>query len=323
MTCNGTICNITEPPPAPMGVPDLFIGLGIGCIILFFIMFPSNLAVIIVFKKYLGFKNVTNIFIFSIAVSDFLMSFNLISQAMFFFNPSWGSLKYACLFRLELMTFLTNVTLLSGIFATIDRFVMICTHRYYQRIMTNWFVKCIVVFVWTYSFFYAALPFFGINDWERDGGRCSFTVVMFAWFIVWGILTHFIATAIEVVLYACILYTAYRRKRNTVRDAAALKKNTGMKSAKFMGIFLIIFTMCWMPFAIMGFFLLYSPSVMVLNIRMASVFLGLLNGAVNPAIYAWQRKDFRQGLRKLFNCNTCCQPDRPDEIHAISTANDS
>jgi hypothetical protein len=38
------------------------------------------------------------------------------------------------------------------------------------------------------------------------------------------------------------------------------------------------------------------------NLSSWLVFLGIFNSVMNPFIYAYQRKDFRKGCKKLFGC---------------------
>nr|KAG5692413.1 hypothetical protein BaRGS_032466 [Batillaria attramentaria] len=99
---------------------------------LWFFMFISNLAVLLVYRRSLGFKTLTNYFVYNIAAADLCMSFNMLVQMVFFLWPVLSTSMSLCMLRLELMSFFTTVSLLSGFFATIDRFMVIVVHRYIQ-----------------------------------------------------------------------------------------------------------------------------------------------------------------------------------------------
>ena len=84
---------------------------------------------LIVYRRYLGFKTLTNYFVYNIAVADLCMSFNMLVQMFFFIWPQLSTSEHLCLFRMELMTFFTTVSMMSGVFATVDRFMIIVVNR--------------------------------------------------------------------------------------------------------------------------------------------------------------------------------------------------
>lgn len=66
---------------------------------------------------------------YNIAAADLCMSFNMLVQMVFFIWPALSSSEQLCMCRMELMTFFTTVSLISGFFATIDRFMIIVVNR--------------------------------------------------------------------------------------------------------------------------------------------------------------------------------------------------
>ena len=56
---------------------------------------------------------------------------------------------------------------------------------------------------------------------------------------------------------------------------------------------------------------MYHPSLTMQ--RMIMVYLGISNSLLNPLVYAWQKKDFRDGLRRLLGLDqrqASVQPER-------------
>ncbi|XP_070194111.1 adenosine receptor A3-like [Littorina saxatilis] len=278
---------------------------------IWFFMFFSNLAVLVVYRRYLGFNTLTNYFVYNIAVADLCMSFNMLVQMLFFIWPTLSTSEYLCLFRMELMTFFTTVSLLSGFFATIDRFMIIVVNRHYHTIMSTYNVKLMIAFAWFYSFCFAAVPFFA-NNWDTVR-RCEFVTVVPAGYIVFGSCQTIVSTIVEIVLYVAIFYVAGRRRRQFKRDLnqstisgrgacgrpGAPKEQQSLRGAKFMGVVLITYSLCWWPFAVLGYIQIYMYHPTLTMVRMVMVYLGISNSLLNPLLYAWQKKDFRDGLRRL------------------------
>ena len=56
---------------------------------------------------------------------------------------------------------------------------------------------------------------------------------------------------------------------------------------------------------------MYHPSLTMQ--RMILVYLGISNSLLNPLVYAWQKKDFRDGLKRLLGLRqrqASVQPER-------------
>ncbi|KAK7477338.1 hypothetical protein BaRGS_00031403 [Batillaria attramentaria] len=282
---------------------------------LWFFMFISNLAVLLVYRRSLGFKTLTNYFVYNIAAADLCMSFNMLVQMVFFLWPVLSTSMSLCMLRLELMSFFTTVSLLSGFFATIDRFMVIVVHRHYHSVMSVRNVKLMIAVAWLYSFCFAAIPFFN-NNWDTVG-RCEFVTVVPAWYIVYGSSQNVVSTVVEIILYVAIFHVANRRRRVFKREltlssngagsgvtARVPKEQQSLRGAKFMGIVLIAYSLCWTPFAVLGYIQIYCYHPTLTMVRMVTVYLGISNSLLNPIIYAWQKREFREGLKRLLGRHT-------------------
>ncbi|XP_046334092.1 mu-type opioid receptor-like [Haliotis cracherodii] len=282
------------------GLPPLLLGFAIAQPFIWFFMFTSNLIVLIVYKRYLGFKVHTNVFVYNISVVDFCMSFNMLFQMLFFLLPKLNSTEFLCMFQMELMSFLTTVSLLSGIFATIDRFLIIVYNNQYHNIMSMRNVKIMVAVAWIYSFCYAGVPFF-VNNWDIYP-KCEFVRVVPAWYIGFGSCQQILSTICEICFYVAIFHVAHSRRRNVSREAGSARREQSLRGAKFMGVVLIVYSLCWTPFAILGLIQIFSYHPVLTYVRMTSVYLGISNSLLNPIVYAWQKRDFRDGCKRLLRC---------------------
>ena len=86
-----------------------------------------------------------------------------------------------------------------------------------------------------------------------------------AWYIVFSSSQTIFSTIVEIVLYISIFYVADRRRRFFKRDlnlasmgagwptgVRVPKEQQSLRGAKFMGVVLITYSLCWTPFAVLG-----------------------------------------------------------------------
>ena len=89
-----------------------------------------------------------------------------------------------------------------------------------------------------------------------------------AWYIVFSSTQTIFSTIVEIVLYIAIFHVADRRRRVFKRDLNLTSTVTGgvggsatrvpkeqqsLRGAKFMGVVLITYSLCWTPFAVLGY----------------------------------------------------------------------
>ncbi|XP_048775507.1 histamine H2 receptor-like [Ostrea edulis] len=170
-------------------------------------------------------------------------------------------------------------------------------------------VNCMIVFLWTFSFTLAGLPFIYFNNWDQ-GVRCSFGYLLHDWvYLVCGT-TIYSCMAIAVILYGLILKTARKVYAKSLKRASVDPTNErnrkiikNIRSAKVMGYVTLALVLNWGPYEVYKIrYGLDMTTDFTFNLSTWLVFLGIVNSVVNPFIYAYQRKDFRKGCQKLFGC---------------------
>ena len=86
-----------------------------------------------------------------------------------------------------------------------------------------------------------------------------------------------------------------------VRTIEPLRKE--YKAAKTLGLIIICFCLCWLPFFVIYTVHPYNPSfVTSVSASKVTVWLGYFNSCVNPFLYTYT-KDFRRVFKLLLRCN--------------------
>ena len=100
-----------------------------------------------------------------------------------------------------------------------------------------------------------------------------------------------------------------RHHRPSERDRRVARREH--KAAKTLGVIVGAFLLCWLPFFLwylattMCDYACYTPPA----VSSALFWIGYANSALNPAIYAFFNRDFRDAFRRMLGgCCCCCPP---------------
>uniref|UniRef100_A0A8C4RJV8 G-protein coupled receptors family 1 profile domain-containing protein n=1 Tax=Erpetoichthys calabaricus TaxID=27687 RepID=A0A8C4RJV8_ERPCA len=253
--------------------------------------FFGNLVVIISISHFRQLHTPTNILILSLAVADFLvgvvvMPFMTIQSI----ETCWYFGEKMCIIYTLVLSGLTTVSMMNLAVIAIDRYLAIYNPLLYAiRVsvrLTLWLVTLSYVLTWLFLN--------GNPEGPKD-------------FDPYLVFTFILPVSVMVILYTRIIIIAKRhvkaiskqqrvhvaRKNN---NTTAIKKSE-TKASKTLGIVVLVFLLCWLPFyicTILNQFLSYPvPSV----VFRAFWWLAFLNSGINPIIYGlfypWFRKSFK------------------------------
>ena len=288
---------------------------GLACI--FFIMISclfGNILVCIASVKFSYLHSYSEQFIVSLALSDimvavFVLPFDIIYWFTFPRWPLGGDIcnLWNALFFLSLTASVLNLTSVS-----IDRYLAVVYPLRYTIWMTSKVAKSMIASVWVYSFGIAILIFFLLDPPQDETYSFDLNPFVHGFLIIGNVIVPFI---IMIILYSKI-YTIARRHARRVGVGGVTSSNAALsltssrtnsfgrelKIARTLGIVVLCFVICWLPFEIINVVILVDEGVETCAVEIAdtvSCWLAYLHSSLNPLLYAFTSSEFRRAFKKL------------------------
>ncbi|XP_038067425.1 neuromedin-U receptor 2-like [Patiria miniata] len=281
----------------------------------------GNLLVCFVILRVKFLHNMTNYLLVNLAVADMLsclIAFTFYFASFLKYNPaSFGGRLLYC--RLLISDFLPWAVIYASAYnlclVTLERYVAIVHPLQYARKLTAKRMTTLIALVWTMSFL-ISIPFiFDIEPAKESETACSeITYPNHAFPILLSVLSFFMGYLLPITLMS---WAYYKIQVNLKRQAKALNLQHARAAAYdlviarqrlvsmltiVLGALIILWTVCYIaillclhptdkgPFPFCG-------SESYRYIREISNIPFYLNSAINPIIYEFKYKKFRQGLR--------------------------
>lgn len=245
------------------------------------------------------FKNLRTLsfyYVVNLAVADILVG--VIVEPL---NVSvyWTNNKNA-LFAFYFFAVLSCVSSILNISAMmLDRYIAVRKAFRYRVLVTVKRVRVSVVLIWLYAFHFALLALVG---WRS----ASFQVYLYAF----GVL---LPSAIMLASYYGLTRILKRKGASLRKSSSVGSHNQSTTQIKRMVqkerqvsatvlIMLSVFLVAWFPFVVVDFILVFCAhcrSQRLLLARDITLSLGFFSSGINPVLYAWRVRRFKQGLFKI------------------------
>ncbi|XP_051780703.1 trace amine-associated receptor 13c-like [Erpetoichthys calabaricus] len=281
----------------------------------------GNLVVIISISHFQQLHTPTNMLVLSLAVADFLvgilvMPFMIIQSI----ESCWYFGEIFCLIYSMLLAFLTTVSMVNLAVIAIDRYLAICNPMFYTiRISVRLACFC-VLGEWLVTLSYVFAIMFsngnteGIIGVDPCPGDCVL-VLNETWGPVDIVLSFILPVSIMVILYTKIVIIAKGHAKAISKQQRVLenRKNSNMpvikktekKASKTLGIVVLVFILCWLPFYISAILTQFISSPIPSIVFCACWWLAFLNSGINPIIYALFYPWFRKSFKLLVTLKIC------------------
>lgn len=209
----------------------------------------------------------------------------------------WTDSKQA-LFAFYVFAVLSCVSSILNISAMmLDRYIAVSQAFRYRVLVTVNRVRVSVVVLWLYAFHFSLLALLGWRD-------ASFQIYLYSF----GVL---LPSVIMLVSYHGLIRILKKKGAKLRRFSSAHCKET--TQAKMMMqrerrvsttvlIMLMVFLVAWFPFVVVDFVLVFCAhcrSQRLLLARDITLSLGFFSSGINPVLYAWRVRRFKQGLLKI------------------------
>ncbi|XP_054712494.1 adenosine receptor A2b-like isoform X2 [Uloborus diversus] len=272
-------------------------------IILSIIAIAGNVLVVFAILRYQQLRNVTNVFVLGLAAADLLVGLNVPYYILFYFDlQSLSCHRISCMLRYWFTTYASNCSMLCLVGVAVDRYVAILHPLSYHSVMRTNHASLYVIAVWASMGVLSSLPLLGIGEQFDPSKECDLYYTHTKEYVFAAVASVVLLTfIITTTLYMMIFKEAWRHKRAVVALELNHKVRQETKTARMMALVLGVN------------FLGFLPYLIVITVRyhdgMNQDRFGLLKpfvvcgyfgkSAINPIVYGWKNKDFRQVFRKI------------------------
>ncbi|XP_077441536.1 adenosine A2a receptor b [Vanacampus margaritifer] len=273
-------------------------------------------------------QSITNLFVVSLAAADIAVGLLAIPFAITISTGFCGDF-HGCLFIACFVLVLTQSSIFSLLAIAMDRYIAIKNPLRYTSLVTGQRAKGVIALCWLLSVGIGLTPMLGWNKgWNSTtvtSGSCpeGLTECLFEEVVTMDYMIYFnffgcvlLPLVVMLVVYAHIFMAARRQLRlmglKKVAPAPSHPEKMSSSSfrstlhkevhaAKSLAIIVGLFAFCWLPVHIINCFNYMCdgcqrPHIWVLNI---AIILSHANSVVNPFIYAYRIREFRQTFRRI------------------------
>ncbi|XP_068430571.1 adenosine A2a receptor b [Clinocottus analis] len=274
-------------------------------------------------------QSITNFFVVSLAVADIAVGLLAIPFAITI-STGFCAKFFGCLFIACFVLILTQSSIFSLLAIAVDRYIAIKNPLRYNSLVTGPRAKAIITLCWVLSAGIGLTPMLGWNrGWNNTTAasskicpegltRCLFEEVVtldyMVYFNFFGcVLVPLLAM---LVIYANIFVAARRQLRlmslkvahtpasGHIASPSSSSRSTLQKevhAAKSLAIIVGLFAVCWLPVHLINCFhhLCQDCDRAHIWVMHIAIILSHANSVVNPFIYAYRVREFRQTFRRI------------------------
>ena len=270
--------------------------------IIMVVIVVGNVLVLVAVVRYKHLRDITGLFVANLATADLVTGLSLPFQMAFFYHPHLERNKFACLLRYQVISFSCNASAYSLLCTVLDRYIAIAHPFKYVRIMTNKVAYTLIGIIWLVDLLISLIPLFGAHNWEI-APMCLYEIVISKYFRCFNVLHQIAISLIIFLIYFKIFLIVRSQLRRIHMESVFNIGDTTSRPSKQMnrviGMVVLCFQISWLPFFIVQLMLLEDLTQTKVLVANFLVFLGILNSTINPFIYSWKNRQFRQAFRKL------------------------
>ncbi|XP_055063771.2 trace amine-associated receptor 13c [Misgurnus anguillicaudatus] len=253
-----------------------------------------NLLVIISISHFKQLHTPTNVLILSLAIADLLVGLILMPvQGIKLIEPCWYFGEIFCAIFPLIFYVLVTASLGNLIIVSVDRYIAVNDPlRYPTRLNINRAALAIIV-NWLFSFVYCFILLYESFISPEKNHRCIGECILYIklGYIITDVLVTLVTPCSVIIsLYMKICFVARQQAQhlNSVSDKKAMSEK---KAAKTLGIVVMVYILCWIPYYIAALILGQETSdSLVINIM---YWVLCTNSCMNPIIYAMFYRWFR------------------------------
>ncbi len=263
--------------------------LGVIVILLIACIF-CNCIIVTVFILEKSIRNHAHMFVVSLACADLVVG--MISMPLWIADSSPAlKLHY---YHTSVDILCCSASILNCALLSVERALKINFPYWYTNNVTAFRIKVVILHAWI-----AAVLVGGLSLLRGDNENSIPYIVFISIFI------YILPVLTILTSYVSIFFVAHkhaksiRQQKRRVDGDTSCKRMSEAKTAWRLGVFIIVFIICWTPFfiKIWGSLLLAKGP---LYFSVIANTLTNINAAINPFLYALFNPSFRKGMAKLY-----------------------
>ncbi|XP_054643298.1 trace amine-associated receptor 13c-like [Dunckerocampus dactyliophorus] len=267
-----------------------------------------NLLVIISISHFRQLHTPTNLLLFSLAVTDFLVGLLVWPSEIYSKTFCWNLGDVLCFLHNYMSFIITFVSVGNMVLISADRYVAICDPLHYNTKVTVKRIQLCVCLCWC-----SALLLCGIilknqlahaEKYSFCYGECVVSVD-FEGGILDLVAVFLLPLSIIITLYMRVFVVAVSQARAMRSHVTSIKlqhsvtgraKKSELKAARTLGVLVLVFLMCFCPYYIV---ILTGDNKMISSVAKYVLYLFGFNSFLNPLIYALFYPWFRRAVRHI------------------------
>ncbi|XP_056593211.1 trace amine-associated receptor 13c-like [Triplophysa dalaica] len=258
-----------------------------------------NLLVIISISHFKKLHTPINLLILSLAVADLIVGLIVIPlMGIRYIDTCWYLGETFCSLFVFIAFTVVSASLSNLVFISVDRYIAVTDPlRYTVRVTTNKTVFCIVL-NWLCSVLYS-LYFYEALTQEGCYGDCAIHFTMKH--VVMDLVVTFIAPCVVIMSLYVKIFCVAKHQSKVVSTNTCIRSQR--KAAKTLGIVVVVYFLCWIPYYMVSLFEGDESSASVeFNVTCWIVYM---NSCMNPLIYALFYRWFRLSAKHILTLQIC------------------
>ncbi|XP_066527499.1 adenosine receptor A1-like [Hoplias malabaricus] len=282
----------------------------------------GNVMVVWAVRMNRSLRDTTFYFIVSLALADIAVGALVIPLAITI-SIGLSTHFYSCLLVACTVLVLTQSSILALLAIAIDRYLRVKIPMSYKRVVTPKRAGTAVMVCWTVAIVVGLTPMLGWNNLEKLKGTndslnanlfitCQFETVISMEYMVYFNFFGWVLPPLVLMLliYVEIFYMIHKqlnKKVSASQNDPRRYYGKELKLAKSLALVLFLFAVSWLPLHILNCITLFSPKIEKKILIYIAILLSHGNSAVNPIVYAFRIKKFRNAFLKIWKQYFCCR----------------
>ncbi|XP_072011534.1 neuromedin-U receptor 2-like [Engystomops pustulosus] len=309
---------------------SFFLPVSLTYLMIFLTGVAGNLLTCTVIAKHPKMRTPTNLYLFSLAISDLLV---LVFGMPLETYEMWQNYPFpfgegGCFFKTFLFETVCFASILNVTALSVERYLAVVHPLKTKHVMTNAHARRVITIVWCiallcaipntclHGIYYIYLP---SQERLEESATCTMLKPKWVYNLVIQLTTiffYFVPVSVITILYMLIGCRLTREKNIPIRrlgkscktDATwkiALENGKRRQITKMLCVVVVVFTLCWAPFHIdrllWSFIIQWTDSMHTVfqYVHILSGVFFYLSAAVNPIIYNLLSTKFRESFRDI------------------------